>query len=444
MIGSRATAWRSCLLASALVIQGSSIACTEIITAAAPNPPVDIVATLATPTTVNLRWTARPADERIESYIIYRNGTPVGEATQTSFVDADVAEATALNYSISARNTFDQESAPSPAVSVITGDATPPKVIQNFPENGAGPLPIAQVGVIVVFSEAMDSASVNAATLALRVTSTGQSIPGTVSYIKQQQLARFTPATFALPAGTSITVTATTGMKDRAGNPLASAYSFSFATAENIPPRMISSDPANEATGVSLTPEIRLTFSERMKDAFFDIQLFDAVTGYQGGTSRSYDTVTNVLTLRPGRLLSNRRYIVQTGWNFPARDLADNPLAPFSIRFTTLDAGPPRVTAFTPAKDGLGVDPAAAVTITFSEAMDAASFNSSTFRVYKFDGGGNAAGAIAYDEASRVLSFVPSPSLASGTKYVAWVTTGVKDSTGVPLEEYFFIIFTTK
>lgn len=438
------TVGRRLLVLGMPAFAASLVACTETIIAAAPNPPDDVVATLTLPTTVTLRWSERPRDERIGSYIIYRNGTRIAEVMETAFVDADLGERTILNYSVAAKNTFDQESAQSASVSITTGDATPPRVIQAFPANGAGPLPVAQVQVVIVFSEAMDPATVNPTNVSLRVASTGTLVAGTVSYVASQQLARFNLPAGALPGGVGITVTVSNGVKDLAGNPLAQPYSFSFTTAENSRPRMIASDPPNGAIEVSLTPQIKLTFSERMKDNFFDIQLFEASKASYIPSIHSYDTVTNVLTLVPREvLLSNHRYIVRTGFNFPATDLADNPLEPFTILFTTLDAGPPTIVASSPSDGATGVDPAATIMITFSEPMDATTFSASTVRVYRVDNGAAVTGTITYDSDSRVLSFAPSTPLASGTTYRVLVL-NVKDATGVALEEPVYITFRTR
>ncbi len=427
------------VLAFALFLLG----CNEVDAPRAPNPPENVVADLAAPTTVSLRWAPRPRNEQIASYVVIRNGSRAAEVMEASYTDPDLVESATFAYSVIAKSSTGEESSPSAAATITTRDATPPRIIQSFPADGAGPLPIATVTIELVFSEAIDSATVNPSNVTLTLASSGALIPSRVDYFKSQQSAVI-KAQSTLPSSATIKVTAGTGLKDLAGNSLAAPYTFSFSTNETIQPRVIATNPANGATDVPLDPVMTITFSERMKPNFFDIALFDNTGEYIPMRISSYDTVTNVLTFTSAeRLLSKHRYSINTGWNFPATDLAGNALVPFSISFTTVDLGPPFITETFPAASATDVDPAGTIKVTFSEPMDASTINASTFRVYKFDGGSFVSGTISYDATTRTAAFKPE-SLVAATKYVALLTTGVKDATGVPMESYFNLIFTTK
>jgi hypothetical protein len=85
---------------------------------------------------------------------------------------------------------------------------------------------VVQVG----FNEAIDAASVTGSTVTL--TSGGSPVSGSVTYNSGSRVASFTPSS-ALAYGTTYTVTVTTGIKDVAGNQLASNDSYTFTT---IPP----------------------------------------------------------------------------------------------------------------------------------------------------------------------------------------------------------------
>lgn len=105
------------------------------------------------------------------------------------------------------------------------GDTVAPTVSATNPANGA-------TGVAVItaaFSEAMTASTVTAATFT--VTGPGATpVAGTVAYNASTYIARFTP-TSALAAGTAYTATITAGVKDAAGNALASNHAWSFTTA---------------------------------------------------------------------------------------------------------------------------------------------------------------------------------------------------------------------
>lgn len=90
------------------------------------------------------------------------------------------------------------------------------------------------------------------------------------------------------------------------------------------------------------------------------------------------------------------------------------------------DTTPPSVGSTNPANGATGV---AVITVTFSEAMDASTINTSTF-IVTGPGGTAVPGSVAYDGTNYVATFTPSSSLPLSTAFVATVTTGVKDAAG--------------
>jgi uncharacterized repeat protein (TIGR01451 family) len=106
-----------------------------------------------------------------------------------------------------------------------------------------------------------------------------------------------------------------------------------------------------------------------------------------------------------------------------------------------LDITPPTVVSTDPAAGATGVNPYKPVYATFSEDMDPATLNVSTFLLT--GPGGTVAGTIGYDAATFTASFVPSVPLAPYTAYSARLTTDVKDTTGNPLAADYVWTFTT-
>lgn len=85
-----------------------------------------------------------------------------------------------------------------------------------------------------------------------------------MTYDAASKIATFTP-TSPLSNSTGYTATITTGAKDVAGNALAVNKVFAFTTAaDTTPPTVLSTSPANNATGVAITATVKVTFSEAM------------------------------------------------------------------------------------------------------------------------------------------------------------------------------------
>lgn len=433
------------LPAAIALLVGSSVACSDILVPA-PTAPTGVTTSLIAPTAVRISWTPNPDAERITQYAVYRGDTRIGETSETGFSDADLPERISFNYSVVAIGSTGYESPRSAPVTVTTQDATPPRVIQNFPANGAGPLPVENILVGLVFSEAMDSASINASTFTLKVAPTGEPIPGAILYRSSAGAAEFR-ANRAMPPATTIQVTATTAMKDVNGVPMSAPFSFIFTTTENTPPTILSTDPPNGATGVALGTPVKIRFSERMNVNSLGTRVFDITPqvgeGLMGGIGSSYDTLTNVQTLS-FVMKSLHTYQVIVGWSFPATDLAGNRLASNNFRFTTLDAGPPKATVLSPARSATDVDPATRVRITFNEPIDPATLTASNFFLYASrTGGARPAGSISYDASTNTAIFTPQIPLANATWYGVFLT-NVRDATGVPMEDLLSYEFSTR
>ncbi len=87
--------------------------------------------------------------------------------------------------------------------------------------------------------------------------------------------------------------------------------------------------------------------------------------------------------------------------------------------------GPPTVTNTMPASGATGVSPTTDVTATFSEAMNASTINTTTFKLKQ--GTTSIAAGVSYDPATRKATLNPTSSLRAGTTYKAVVTVGAKD-----------------
>jgi len=133
-----------------------------------------------------------------------------------------------------------------------------PTVTFIDPSNLALNVPLKKV-VTARFSVAMDPFTLNGTTFTLSQGTV--SVLGLVTY--DGTTASFVSSADLLP-GTQYTATITTGAKSLFGVPLAANYVWKFTTVAPIAPTVITTDPANNSTGVALNKTVSATFSMPM------------------------------------------------------------------------------------------------------------------------------------------------------------------------------------
>lgn len=158
----------------------------------------------------------------------------------------------------------------------------------------------------VQFNEAMDPASINGQTFTVADAS-GKAVPGKVTYDTGYDVAAFQPSP-ALQTNASYTLIVTTGAASAQGAHLAATYTHSFttrSTTDTSPIYVAGVTPAPNATCVSATSPIVITFSEGA-----DVSTINSnnlvVTGPDGKVIQadiSYDVATAVATLTPAAVL---------------------------------------------------------------------------------------------------------------------------------------------
>ncbi|MBI5187352.1 MAG: Ig-like domain-containing protein [Nitrospinae bacterium] len=312
------------------------------------------------------------------------------------------------------------------------GDTTAPNVSSVSPALGAAGVGT-NTSITATFSESMDSATITASTFTI-----SGGVTGSVAY--SGKTATFTPSSNLSP-NTTYTATITTGVKDAAGNAMASSYSWSFTTAggtDTTAPTVSSVSPASGATGVpsgSSSGIITIIFSEAMDPASITTSTITSSPG--PGMSINYSGTTATLTPTTGFFAGTTYTItVTTG----VKDSAGNAMASsYSWSFTTAGGGDttaPNVNSVSPALGATGVGTNTSITATFSETMDSSTITTSTFTV-----SGGVTGSVAYSGATA--TFTPSSNLSPNTTYTATITTGVKDAAGNAMASSYAWSFTT-
>jgi uncharacterized protein (TIGR03437 family) len=315
---------------------------------------------------------------------------------------------------------------------------TPPVVTSTVPANGATGVGITSA-LSATFSEPLNPLTANAATFTLKQGSTP--VLGTVSY--SGVTATFTPLTSLTPS-TGYTATISTGILDLFGNALAAPYVWSFTTGAApilTPPTVISTAPANGATGVGTNSGLSATFSEPLNPLTVNTATF---TVKQGSTpiagTVSYSGVTATFTpltsLGSGILYTAT---ISTG----VMDLSGNALAaPYIWNFTTGAAAiltPPTVTMTTPANGATNVSITSSLSATLSEAVNPLTVNSATFTLKQ--GSTAIPGTVSYS--GITATFTPLSSLAPNAVFTATISTGVLDLSGNALAAPYVWNFTT-
>ncbi len=108
----------------------------------------------------------------------------------------------------------------------------------------------------------------------------------------------------------------------------------------------------------------------------------------------------------------------------------------------TPDTTRPAIIAISPSNGAIAVSVNAAVTITFSEAMNPATINGTTFIVTSTSTG-TVAGTVTYDTASHIATFTSSTALDHNVKHTAAIAANVSDAVGNTLGSSYSWSFTT-
>ena len=303
-----------------------------------------------------------------------------------------------------------------------------PKVVSTDPAAGAINV-VTNKKVSIVFSEAMDPATINTSTIQLKQGT--NFVLGTVTY--SGVTAVFTPSA-PLLANTVYTGVVTIGVKDPAKNALITEFTWTFNTGNT--PTVVSTDPANGAADVVLTKAISATFSTPMDPLtiiaanYFVKQGTTLVPGtisYSGSTA----VFTPTTPLTPNTVYTGT---VTSG----AKDVAGNAMAAnYTWSFST--GGIPAVLSTDPVDGATNVILNKVISSTFNKAMNGATLNVLTFTLKQ--GANLVPATIGYS--GKTATLTPLGVLAVNTLYTGRITTGAQDSAGNSIAADYVWTFTT-
>lgn len=206
-------------------------------------------------------------------------------------------------------------------------------------------------------------------------------------------------------------------------------------------PTVTSTDPLNNATGVTLNHLMVITFSEPMNMATITsvtVTLNQASTPVSGVVTYS----GNIATFTPSaNLVPNKLYTgtITTGaMNMGGHGMVGNHTFTFTTG-TVADITAPTVLSTDPLNNATGVAVKKVVKLNFSEAMDPLTISSATFTLKQ--GTTAVAGAVTYT--GTTASFTPAANLEYNKVYTGTITTGAKDMTANALAVNKTFSFTT-
>ena len=319
-----------------------------------------------------------------------------------------------------------------------------PLVVSTSPANLATGVPLDQI-ITVTFNEPINPVTITPASLTLQGGTPGagrglSEISGTYTYDATNFTISFKP-TSKLTYKTAYTGRVAASVKDPKGNALQQDYVWTFVSVASgalTSPTVISTSPANNATGVVLNKTVTATFSAPMNPLTLTATSFtlkQGATSVAGavsysGTTASFNPTSNLATG------TTYTATITTG----AKDVPGTPLAnDYVWTFTTGSVVAPTVISTDPLNLATGVALNKVIKATFSQAMNPLTITTSSFTLMK--GTTPISGAVSY--AGTTATFTPAVNLLSDTTYTATITTVVKNPAGTPLSSDYVWSFST-
>lgn len=314
-----------------------------------------------------------------------------------------------------------------------TGENVAPMVIATDPETDETDVVVNKI-ITATFNQPMNPQTINETTFF--VVQGGSAVAGTITY--SGTTASFTPEA-NLGLNTIYKATITADAENTTGIALQSDYTWEFTTGALVAPTVLSTDPENNETEVALNKVIRATFSEPMNVTTINGTTFTLNEGTNviagvvtySGTTASFTPSSN--------LAANTTYTANI--TAGAENVAGISLAgDYSWEFTTGAFIAPTVISTDPEDEEIDVALDKVINALFSEAMDPATINGTTFTLN--EGTNVIAGVITYN--GTTASFTPSVDLEANTTYSATITAEASNVAGISLVANYNWEFTTE
>ncbi|MGD9723647.1 MAG: DUF4082 domain-containing protein [Pirellulales bacterium] len=374
----------------------------------------------------------------------------------------------------------------------VPGDTVAPTVTGATP---TGSNVAVSTTATVTFSETMNESTITTANVFLR-SSSNVVIPTTLSYNASTRTATLTPTTALVNSTSYTVVVrgGATGVKDVAGNALAADFTSSFTTAAVVTPPVqttvtmwpSSATPATANSGDTKAVEVGVRFYSDVNGSITGLRFYkssgntgthvahlwtasgqllatatftgESGSGWQQVNFSSPVAITAGTTYVASYYAPRGRYSVNRNYfdsaftsgplhvpasggvyaygsgNFPSQSYQGSNYWVDVVMSTNVapDTTAPTVTAFSPTGGSTNVATSSAVTVTFSEALNAATVTTST--VFLRNASNVVVPAtVSYNATNNRVTITPTSALANSTTYTIVVkggSSGVKDAAG--------------
>jgi hypothetical protein len=433
-----------------------------------PSSPANLVAT-GTSDTIELTWNASSDNVGVAAYDVYRDGSLLATKPggTTSHSDTTAATGVTYTYEVRARDAAGNVSPPSNAASAARGTASTltlpadadARVVEGSPSTNFGTAP-----------ELIADLSPNTESY-LRFVVSG--VSGTITSAKLRlfafDLTTDGPGVYSADSSWVESTITWSNKPARTGGPVANAGSI--AQDSWVEFNVTAAVTGNGSYTFNLVPDSSngVDFYSREATNPNKPQLVLAVSSTDAPPETQIDTGPPTLTSSTSATftfsanepatfacsldgapfsacLSGTTYPgLQDGahsFQVQATDLAGNADPTPASRSWQVDTTVPAVTTTSPQAGASDVDPGTLVQAVFSEPMDPASINGSSFTLEQ-SGAGPVSGTVAYDAATRTANFTPTSPLPAPASLTARVTSAARDLAGNPLAADVVWSFTT-
>ncbi len=319
-----------------------------------------------------------------------------------------------------------------------TVDTTKPTVTIS-PANGTTNVGL-NAQIVLTFSESINPTTITSSSVNLLNGDVPVNPATSISPDNRTVVLNYNGST--LPAGATLTVTATSLITDLSGNALANTTS-QFTTTPPVPnaaPYVTSMRPGNGATGVPANTVITLFTNTPMNAGTLAGALHISQNGAIVLGTSNVGSNGQSIEFTPASPF-NAGATVQAFLDSTAQDIYGNSLSSFSGQFTV--AGSPTntaavVQAVNPFPSATNVPLNAVIQIAYNQPLLASTINSTNVVLYEYSTGKFLTPTLSLSGNGQVINIKPTSNLVAGSQYFAYVSYGgyVTNTDGVKVQAY--------